>query len=201
MVFCRAGIEEPPSQLPRNSHRPRVNGNARITIPAGARIATSDGSVTFVVTQAAILAPDQKSVEAPALHCDTIEAESVGAGTGAPGQSVQVRRPPIIAPSGDGLDLIVGVEADSAELADGAVSRTLADKSYLDLARGGQLRRRRADRLRLPGGRAPRAASSSRRPWPARAPRRCRPCRPWGGTSGSGTASAAAGPAMWPPGS
>jgi hypothetical protein len=95
----------------------RTNGNARITIPAGTRIATSDGSVTFVVTQAAILAADQKSVEAPALHSDTIEAEAVGTGTGAPGQSVQVKRPPIIAPSGDGLDLIVGVEADSAAVA------------------------------------------------------------------------------------
>jgi hypothetical protein len=39
--------------------------------------------VTFVVTQAAILAADQKSVEAPALHCDTTEAEAVGTGTGA----------------------------------------------------------------------------------------------------------------------
>ncbi|TCS14444.1 baseplate J/gp47 family protein [Caulobacter sp. BK020] len=108
----------------------RTTGNARIVIPAGARIATSDGSATFVVTQAATLAADQKSVEAPALHCDMTEAEAVGVGTGAPGQSVQVRRPPIIAPSGDGLDLIVGVEADNAELADGAVSRTLGDKSY-----------------------------------------------------------------------
>lgn len=108
----------------------RTEGNARITIPAGARIATSDGSVIFVVTQAAVLEADQKTVDAPALQCETNEAESVGAGTGAPGQSVQVRRPPIIAPSGDGLDLIVGVEADSGDLADGAVSRTLGDKSY-----------------------------------------------------------------------
>ena len=108
----------------------RTSGNARITVPAGARIATSDGSVTFVVTQAVVLAAGQKSVEASALHCDMTEAEAVGLGTGASGQSVQIKRPPIIAPSGDGLDLIVGVEADSAELADGAVSRTLGDKSY-----------------------------------------------------------------------
>ncbi len=108
----------------------RTDGNAPTTIPVGTRVATSDGSVTFVVTQAATLATDEKSVDAPALHSDVTEAESVGAGTGAPGQSVQVKRPPIIAPSGDGLDLIVGVEADSADLADGAVSRTLGDKSY-----------------------------------------------------------------------
>ena len=101
-----------------------------INIPAGTKIATNDGSVTFMVTKAATLAADQKSVTAPALHSDTTEAEAVGTGTGAPGQSVQVRRPPIIAPSGDGLDLIVGVEAGSTELADGAVTRTLGDKSY-----------------------------------------------------------------------
>jgi hypothetical protein len=108
----------------------RTSGNARIEIPVGARVATSDGSVTFAVTRAAVLEPGQKSVEAPALNCDTVDAEAVGTGTGAPGQSVQVRRPPIIAASKDGLDLIVGVEADAAELADGAVSRTLGEKSY-----------------------------------------------------------------------
>ena len=120
----------PPSAAAATLTFTRTGGKTRISIPAGTRIATSDGSVTFVVTQAATLDADQTSVDAPALHCDTIDAEAVGTGTGAPAQSVQVRRPPIIAPSGDGLDLIVGVEASVEELADGAVSRTLGDKSF-----------------------------------------------------------------------
>lgn len=120
----------PPAAAAASLTFTRTDGAARIEIPVGTRVATSDGSVTFVVTEAVVLEPGQKTVKAKALNCDTIEAEGVGTGTGAPGQSVQVRRPPIIAESGDGLDLIVGVEAGPAELADGAVSRTLGDKSY-----------------------------------------------------------------------
>jgi hypothetical protein len=120
----------PPSAAAVTLTFSRTGGTTRISIPVGTRVASSDGSVVFVVTQAAVLEANQTSVDAPALQGGVTEAEAVGVGTGAPGQSVQVRHAPIIAPSGDGLDLILGVEADSGELADGGASRTLGDKSY-----------------------------------------------------------------------
>src|SRR5437867_3369824 len=79
-----------------------------IGIPLGTQVATGDASVVFTVTRAATLAKGTQSVSAPALHCEQIDGELAGGGTGAPGQSVRVKRPPIIAPSGDGLDIVVG---------------------------------------------------------------------------------------------
>jgi hypothetical protein len=86
-----------------------------VAIPLGVRVGTTDGSAIFTVTEAAVLKQGQPWVEAPALHCDVVEAEL--GGTGAV-QSFRVQKPPIIAPSGDGLDVRVGVEAAPDELGD-----------------------------------------------------------------------------------
>jgi hypothetical protein len=102
-----------------------------IEIPLGTQVATGDASVVFTVTQAATLTKGTQSVNAPALHCEQIDGELAGTGTGAPGQSVRVKRPPIIAPSGDGLDIVVGIEAKPEELSDGVPTRGTADKAYV----------------------------------------------------------------------
>jgi uncharacterized phage protein gp47/JayE len=97
-----------------------------VEIPLGTQVSTTDGSVTFVVTEAAVLKKGQASVTAPALHCEVVEAEPAALDAA---QSLRVMKPPVIAPSGDGLDVIVGVEAQGEELAD-APSRSFGGKSF-----------------------------------------------------------------------
>jgi hypothetical protein len=83
-----------------------------ITIPAGTTVATGDGSVEFVLPIAVTLAADAPQATARALQCQLIEAEALGKSSGVPGQSFTVQRPPVIAHSPDGLDFMLGVEAE-----------------------------------------------------------------------------------------
>jgi Baseplate J-like protein len=101
-----------------------------IVIPLGAQVATSDGAATFTLTQSVTLAKGAKDASALALNCEQVDAEVLGIGTGAPGQSYKVKKPPIIGPVGDGLDVVLGVEATAEELADGTPSRGANGKAF-----------------------------------------------------------------------
>lgn len=105
-------------------------GGEDVTIPQGMQVASGDGSVVFTVTKSAVLAKTAQSVTVPALHCEVIEGELIGKGTGMAGQSANVARPPIIAPSGDGLDIVVGVELGAGETANGAATRGVGEKAF-----------------------------------------------------------------------
>jgi hypothetical protein len=97
-----------------------------IEIPIGTQVGTGDGSITFTVTEGAVLKRGATSVKARALHCEFVEAEPAGAGTP---QGLRIRKPPIIASTGDGQDVIVGVEAKPEELAD-VPSRAFGGKAF-----------------------------------------------------------------------
>ncbi len=101
--------------------------NRAVEIPKGTRITTARTDTgaeppLFVTTETVSIEPQATEIEVSALHCEVVEAERVGVGTGLPGLSVKVSRPPIIAPTGDESDLRVGVEATPAEL--GGLSET-----------------------------------------------------------------------------
>src|SRR5262249_19948727 len=97
-----------------------------VEIPVGTQVGTGDGSVAFTVIEGAVLKRGQASVEARALQCEVIEAEPAPSGTA---QSFRIRKPPIIANTGDGLDVIVGVEAKPEDLA-GMPSRAFGGKAF-----------------------------------------------------------------------
>ncbi|MGC9347462.1 MAG: putative baseplate assembly protein [Anaerolineae bacterium] len=91
-----------------------------IEIPRGTRVAASrqegdSDPVTFVTARAATIAAGKTAVEVLAHHCELIEGEIAGIGTGLPGLHVEAQRPPIVAPTGSELDLIVGVEMTREE--------------------------------------------------------------------------------------
>jgi len=89
-----------------------------IEIPRGTRVTTARAGAgseppVFATAQPLTIAPGETEGRVAAYHCEMVEGERVGKGTGRPGLTVQVRRPPIVARtrSSDNLDLVVGVEA------------------------------------------------------------------------------------------
>lgn len=85
-----------------------------ISIPAGTIAASDDGSAEFVFLAAATIAPGAKDVSVKALNCALIDAEPLGKSSGIAGQAFTVQHPPVIAPSLDGLDFMLGVEVGEA---------------------------------------------------------------------------------------
>jgi hypothetical protein len=84
----------------------------------------------FVTAARATIARGALQVDVQAYHCTQIDAELAGTGSGQPGQTVSAQRAPIIAPSSDALDLIVGVEASREELGERAPALVYNGKSY-----------------------------------------------------------------------
>jgi hypothetical protein len=95
-------------------------GNAQIDVPRGTQVtlARPGGGPppVFVTLAPAAIAADQQQVTGVvALHCEVVEGELAGLGTGLGGLSVTARRAPIVAPTPDGLELLVGVEPEDGE--------------------------------------------------------------------------------------
>lgn len=106
-----------------------------VDIPRGTRVTLSrpiGGAEppVFVTLRTVTIPAGATEVETTAYHCDLVEAELAGLGTGLPRQSVTARRPPIIAPTGDELDLVVGVEALPDELGERAPAIQYQGKAY-----------------------------------------------------------------------
>jgi hypothetical protein len=88
----------------------------RIVIPLGTKITASRSSggepVIFMTDQDTVIEPDEKQALVVARHCESVEAEEAGKGTGLPGQWVRVRRPPIIAGTGSDDDRTLQVTVE-----------------------------------------------------------------------------------------
>ena len=104
-------------------------------IPRGTGVTTSRPGasaepVIFLTAEPVRLAPGETEAEVLAHHGEQVEAELAGVGTGLPGLSVTARRPPIVAPTGDGRDLVVGVEAEPHELDGRVAARTWGERTF-----------------------------------------------------------------------
>ncbi len=113
----------------------RGDTSQAVDIPRGTRVTinrtdASGEAPIFSTVRTASLEAGAGSVEVMAYHCDLVEAELAGVGTGLPGLVVTARRPPIVAPTGDELDLIVGVEALRSELEERAPAVQVGDKAF-----------------------------------------------------------------------
>ncbi len=92
-----------------------------LEIRAGTRVTLgrADGGkepAVFTTARAAAIAPGQTSMDVLAYHCELVEGEAAGKGTGLPGQFVTAKRPPFVAPLDNHVDLEVGVEVAPGEL-------------------------------------------------------------------------------------
>ena len=106
-----------------------------VEIPRGTRVSVSRSDASgeppiFVTAHSALIPSGNSQVEVLAHHCDLVETERAGKGTAAAGLSVKAKRPPIVAPTGEELDLVVGVEAALGELDERAPARQHGDKTY-----------------------------------------------------------------------
>lgn len=95
-----------------------AGADRRIEVPRGTRVtvaraAEGEQPPVFTTAAVAVLEPGQDSTQVLAHHCGLIEGETLGASNGLPGQSFQLRHAPVVAPTGDELDLVVAVEAEA----------------------------------------------------------------------------------------
>jgi hypothetical protein len=118
LVFSRARAEDPPISIPRGT---------RVTL---SRSSGASDALIFTTASNAIIPAGETQVEVLAHHCDLIEGELAGTGTGLPNQVVKAQRPPIVAATGDELDLVVGVQAAQSELGERAPAIKYGDKTY-----------------------------------------------------------------------
>jgi Baseplate J-like protein len=124
---------EPPAAAATTLVFSRTNADEPLELRRGTKVAAeSAGSnpVIFVTTRTVTIAAGQKSVEVAALNCEIVEGELGGYGSGLANQTLKTKHTPIIAPSGDDLDLIVGVEALPGELEERAPARQYEGKTY-----------------------------------------------------------------------
>ncbi|MFW5443974.1 MAG: baseplate J/gp47 family protein [Methylococcaceae bacterium] len=94
------------------THAIEIPSKTRITV---ANSASGSDAPVFTVAETAIIPAGSSSVQTYAYHCNYHEAERIGVGSGLPGLTLKVSRPPIIAPTTDKLSLIVGIEMSDDE--------------------------------------------------------------------------------------
>ena len=85
----------------------------------------------FVTAEDASIATGDEAAEVLALQCELVDGELLGHGTGLGGQAVTVQRPPIIAPTGTELDLVVGVEAQQGEFGERVAARDHDGRTFV----------------------------------------------------------------------
>lgn len=106
-----------------------------VEIPLKTRVTTANNSSgteapVFTLTEAVTIPAGETSVQARAYHCNQIDAELLGVGSGLPGLTLSVKNAPIIYPTSDKLDLIVGVETSSDALEAHTTAVRYLDKTY-----------------------------------------------------------------------
>lgn len=106
-----------------------------VEIPRGTRVTVSRATggsdqPVFATARAARIATGQTSVDVTAYHAEFVEGELAGHGTSLPRLTVVARRPPIVAPTGTELDLIVGVEAERGEMDERAPAVHYQGRTY-----------------------------------------------------------------------
>lgn len=113
----------------------RTGGDSKnpMTIPMGTRIAAARGAdpqpAVFVTTEPTVLAADATEVSVRAHHCELVEAELLGLGTGQPGQKLTAAKAPIVTTT-EALDLLLGVEVPTGSLEVGAAAREHDGRTY-----------------------------------------------------------------------
>ncbi|MFG1656068.1 putative baseplate assembly protein [Micromonospora chersina] len=104
-----------------------------VRVPAGTRVAAARGAdprpVVFVTTEPAVLPAGETEVTVRVHHCEPVEAELLGTGTGQAGQVFRAARAPL-ARTTEALDLLLGVEVPTGSVELGAAAREHEGRTY-----------------------------------------------------------------------
>ena len=98
-----------------------------VEVPLGTRVTVGTPRPgveppVFVTAETATIPAAGTSARVTAYGCELVAAELAGVGTGRPGLWLSAQRPPIVAPTGDPRDLVVGVRAEPGELGERATA-------------------------------------------------------------------------------
>jgi hypothetical protein len=108
-------------------------GTEAVAIPAGTRVVAARGAdpqpVVFATTESAVLPAGQDEVTVRVHHCEVVDAESLGVGTGRPGQVLRSAKSPIVSTT-EAIDLLLGVEADPGGPPPGVGARDYGGKTF-----------------------------------------------------------------------
>ena len=95
-------------------------GDRARDIPEGTRVCPEAGGdeelPIFTTVTPTRIEPGGQEVKVRALHCEWIEGEKLGTSNGQPGQSFKLLRLPVIARTGFGDDLLIGVAVPAREV-------------------------------------------------------------------------------------
>jgi Baseplate J-like protein len=106
-----------------------------VEIPLNTRVTTANSTSgtnvpVFTLAETVTIPAGEISVQAQAFHCNQVNAELIGIGSGLPGLTLAVKNAPIIYPTSDKLDLIVGIETPPDKLEAHATAVRHLNKSY-----------------------------------------------------------------------
>jgi hypothetical protein len=103
----------------------------RIVIPAGTRVAAARGAdpqpVVFTTTAPAAIGAGETTVGTRGFHCELVEGELLGLGTGLPGQVLRTAKAPLVT-TGEPLEVLLGVETPVP--AEGAAAREHLGRTF-----------------------------------------------------------------------
>ncbi len=127
--------------LPPAAARARLRFSLRspqskaMEIPRGTRVTVARAAAkkelpVFTTLRDASIAAGQTESFILAHHAEWVQAEEAGKASGLPGFSVTAKRPPIVAPIGEGLELVVGVEALPGEIDERAPALRHNDRTF-----------------------------------------------------------------------
>ncbi|MCG5472556.1 putative baseplate assembly protein [Micromonospora sp. LAH09] len=104
-----------------------------LRVPAGLRVAAARGAdprpVVFVTTEPALLSAGEESVTVRMHHCEPVDAELLGVGTGQPGQVLRAAHAPLTH-TAEALDLLLGVEVPAGTVELGAAAREYDGRTF-----------------------------------------------------------------------
>lgn len=102
-----------------------------LRVPAGTQVADPSGAVVFATVEDLVLAEGAERGTVAAVNAEQVEGELLGSGTGEAGQSVRMRRPPVLRPTGTLSTFVLGVEATADELRGDMLARSFAGKAFI----------------------------------------------------------------------
>jgi len=117
------------------SRNPGADPDVAIPIPAGAQVmamrsgSTEGRPVVFTVTASTVLPAGQNEVSVPVYHCDLVDGELLGVGTGLPGQSYRTAKAPIVTTT-EPFDVLLGVETDPGSVPAGVPAREFGGRTF-----------------------------------------------------------------------